>query len=201
MKILCLGDNYTVIKGKFIHFSDIEPISMISSHALYSLLVAALSTLTLISCAAEKPQAISPDHMFPATSQVAVSFDENAIPDQCRVFSHLMISVPPGLSEKKVKKEVEGFGMSYGADYILVGMARESDDSVDALSFKTYGPRTPYLFKTDWHGWKFGFRDWNSAGQLIDYGHNRTSSDAPAFDTDAIVQAILLSCQLGPSRQ
>ena len=105
------------------------------------------------------------------------------------------------MNEREIKSKVEQFGMKNGADYILIGMVRESSEGVDDIFFRSYGPQSPYSFKTRWQGWRFGFRDWNGGGPLVDYGHNRLAGDKPAFDTEVTAQMVLLSCQLGPNSQ
>ena len=165
------------------------------------MILVVLFCLPLLSCTTGSPGVSAPPLTFPATSQVNVSFDETKIPDQCRVFSHLLVSIPSSMGEKEIKNRVEQFGMKNGADYILIGMARESSEGVDTISFRAYGPQSPYSFKTRWQGWHFGFRDWNSGGPLVDFGINRLASDNPAFDNEITTQMVLLSCQLGPSRQ
>ncbi len=154
-----------------------------------------------LSCSKDTPRTVSLSQTFPATSQVNITFNEQEIPGQCRVFSHLLVSIPPTMSESAIKNRVEQFAMESGADYILVGMTRESDEEVEDIYFRSYGPQTPYSFKSRWQGWKFGFHDWNNAGPLVDYGSNRLSGNQPAFDTEVTAQAVLLNCQLGPGKQ
>lgn len=166
-----------------------------------SAILAVLSCLPLLSCTTGNPGISSPPLTFPATTQVNMLFDESKIPGQCRVFSHLLVSIPPAISEKELKDRVAQFGMTNGADYILIGMVRESSEDVEDIYFRSYGPQSPYSFKTSWQGWRFGFRDWNGGGPLVDYGHNRLASDKPAFDTEVTAQMVLLNCQLGPSSQ
>ncbi|MEE4165311.1 MAG: hypothetical protein V2I35_04885 [Desulfocapsaceae bacterium] len=174
---------------------------MVQSPSFRSVIPAVLLSLSVLSCSTGGPRSSIPPLTFPVTSRTQIIFDEAAVPDQCRVFSHLLVSIPAAAHEQDIKNRVEQFGMSHGADYILVGMARESSDDIGDISFSPYGPQSPYLFKTGWQGWKFGFRDWNSRGPLVDYGYNRLAGDAPAFETEVTAQMVLLSCQLGPDRQ
>ena len=165
-----------------------------------SVVLAVLLCLSMLSCATT-PSNSPPPVTFPQTSRVDILFDETRVPDQCRVFSHLLVTIPPGIREKELKNRIEQFAMKNGADYVLVGMTRESSEDIEEINFRSYGPQSPYSFKTRWQGWKFGFRDWNSRGPLVDYGHNRMSGDTPAFDSEVTAQMVLLSCQLGPNRQ
>jgi len=163
--------------------------------------IAVFCMFLFTSCALNKPPPLTFAEKLSPTSRVEISFNERQIPDQCRVFSHLIISIPAKLTEKEIKTGVEQFAMSHGADYLLVGMARESDSETESISFQTFGPVTPYSFKKRWAGWKFGFSEWNSGGPLVGYGYDNTSGDNAAFDVPVDVQAALLTCQLGPQKQ
>ncbi len=174
---------------------------MFQSNLFRSALIAGFLCSSLVSCTKDTPGPVSLAQTFPATSQVTITFNENEIPGQCRVFSHLLVSIPPSTPESEIKERVEQIGMKNGADYILVGMARETEEDIDDIYFRSYGPQSPYSFKTRWEGWKFGFRDWNKGGPLVDYGHNRLWSDNPAFDTEVTAQLAFLNCQLGPRKQ
>ncbi len=173
---------------------------MFQTKSYRSAILVVLFCLPLLSCSAGTQGISAPPLTFPATSQVNVSFDETEIPGQCRVFSHLLVSIPSAMIEREIKNRVEQFGMKNGADYILIGMARESSEGVDDISFRPYGPQSSYSFKTRWQGWSFGFRDWNSGGPLVDFGINRLASDNPAFDNEITAQMVLLNCQLAPGR-
>ena len=157
-------------------------------------LVPAILSLLLLSCSKNTPEQPVLTTTFPPTSEVTLSFEERRVPGHCVVFSHLLVSIPSGLLETEIRSQVERFAMENGADYLLVGMARESDESFDTIIYRSYGPRIPYSFKSRWAGWKYGFKDWSSDDPLVDFGQNRIADAEPAFDTDIIVQAVLLNC-------
>jgi len=166
---------------------------MQSSRNFRSAVLAASIWLTLVSCSAQQ-QEESLATVMPATSSVEIILDEKAIPDSCDVFAQLIISVPASISAEELKQRIEQYGMRNGADYILIGMIRESSEDPENVIFRTYGPKTPYSFKTRWIGWKFGFSDWNSGGPLVDFGYNRLAGSKPAFDVPVDGQALLLAC-------
>ncbi|THB76042.1 MAG: hypothetical protein D6B25_10675 [Desulfobulbaceae bacterium] len=135
------------------------------------------------------------------TGAVVLTFDESTVPDHCKVFSHLIFTVPPDLSKKAVRTKIETFAKSHGSDYLLIGLARESSKSTTSIIFKEYGPSKPYLFSRQWTGWRFGFSDWTGGGPLMDYGYNHIQGEGAVFDRQVDVQAIMLSCQIGPAMQ
>lgn len=172
---------------------------MTLSSRFYLFVITTLISFTISSCATEQSHTIA--NLLPAVSHTEITFDEKQIPEQCNVFAHLIISVPAGLSEADVKADVSQYAMDNGADYVLVGMTRESANDPETVIFRFYGPAQPYSFKKHWTGWKFGFKDWNSGGPLVDYGHDRMNGTKPAFDIPVDALAVLLTCQVGPKIQ
>ena len=164
----------------------------------FTIIGSALFLLISISCSKDSAKTVTFAETLPPTSRVDISFSETQVPGQCRVFSHLLIDIPAKMAESEIRDQVTSFARNNGADHILVGMSRESNDNPEALTFRTYGPQTAYSFRKRWNGWKFGFKDWNSGGPLIGYGHDHTDSDQAAFNVPIKVQAVLLTCQLGP---
>lgn len=173
---------------------------MVIANRFYLHVIVAIIALSLTSCTAKPPQMRITTEL-PATSSVEITFDEKQIAEQCRVFAHLIIAIPADLSEIEIKEQVEGYAMKNGADYVLVGFVRENLDDPSAITFTPYGPKQPYLFTQQWTGWKFGFREWNRGGQLVDYGYDRMNREKSPFDMPVNVQALLLTCQLGPLKQ
>lgn len=157
-------------------------------------ILAALCTVSIITSCAEK-KTERPLTVMPVTSSVEITLDETRIPDTCQVFGHLIIIIPAQKTIADVTTAIRRYGMNNGADFILIGLTRESTEEPGSVLFQTYGPETPYSFKKRWLGWKYGFSDWNSGGPLIDYGHDRIGNDnAPLFDVPVDAQAVLLSC-------
>ena len=168
---------------------------MLSSRNFHPALIVGIIWISLVSCSTQRTESLST--VMPATSSVEITLDEKRLPDTCDVFAHLIITIPGGLSASAVKTSVEQYGMTNGANFVLIGMTRESNDSPDSVAFQSYGPKSPYSFKKLWLGWTFGFSDWNSGGALVDYGHDRMKGSEPVFDIPVDAQAVLLSCAPG----
>lgn len=151
-----------------------------------------LCFLGLTSCASRNPGELA--HTLPATEHARITFEKQRIPDDCTVFAHLLITVPPALAADQTRQSIEQFGADHGADLVLLGLSRQSALSPETVTFRAYGPQTPYSFATGWAGWKFGFSDWNKGGPLIDFGVNHLSGGEATFTTPVDIQAVLLSC-------
>ena len=173
---------------------------MARANRFYLSVIVAIIAFSVASCT-PKPTQTTIATILPATSHVEITFDERQIAEQCRVFAHLLIAIPANLSEIAIKEEVERYAMENGADYVLVGFVRENLDDPETMTFTSYGPSQPYLFTQQWAGWKFGIRDWNRGGQLVDYGYDRMKREKSPFDMPVTVQALLLTCQIGPLKQ
>lgn len=166
---------------------------MLTSKTNHHILAAFCTILIITSCADKQTE--RPLTVMPATSSVEITLDETRIPDTCQVFGHLIITIPGQETIGSVTTAIKRYGMDNGADFVLIGLTRESTEEPGSVLFQTYGPETPYSFKKRWLGWKYGFSDWNSGGPLVDYGHDRIGNDsAPLFDLPVDAQAVLLSC-------
>jgi hypothetical protein len=94
-----------------------------------------------------------------------------------------------------VKKEAE----AKGADLILVGFAKElPGEDLEENRFEYYGPSYAYNFKRTWLGWKFGFDQWNDAGDLVGFGYNHLKSKKNPFAGSLLIQAVFLRCDASP---
>jgi len=151
-----------------------------------------LCFLGLTSCASRNPNV--PTHVLPATDSARITFEQQQVPDDCTVFAHLLITVPPALAADQMRQSIRQLGADHGADLVLLGLSRQSTLSPETVTFRAYGPQTPYSFAERWAGWKFGFTDWNKGGPLVDFGLNHLSGDEAAFTTPVDIQAVLLSC-------
>ncbi len=165
---------------------------MLSSRNVHRAVIAGIIGLFLVSCSEKQSQL--PATVMPATNSVQITLDEKSIPDACDVFAQLIITVPADITASALKRSIELYAMNNGADFVLIGMTRESNDEPEQVIFQTYGPKTPYSFKKRWLGWKFGFSDWNHGGSLVDYGHDRLEGSEAVFDVPVEGQALLLSC-------
>lgn len=155
-----------------------------------------LCFFAMASCATDDAGTL--DHTMPATDSAEITFVKQRVPDTCSVFAHLLITIPPALSADETRRSIERFGAEHGADLILLGLSRQSALSPETVTFRAYGPQTPYPFTTDWAGWKFGFSDWNKGGPLIDFGIAHLSGQEASFTIPVDIQAVLLSCPPAP---
>jgi hypothetical protein len=132
--------------------------------------------------------------VLPATERARITFEEQRVPDDCTVFAQMLITIPPTLAADQSAQTIERFAADSGADLVLLGLARQSVTTPETVTFRSYGPQSPYPFATKWTGWKFGFSDWNKGGPLVDFGINHLSADNALFTIPIDVQAVLLSC-------
>lgn len=161
-------------------------------HSFIILAAISLFCLCLTSCSSREPVELL--HMMPPTPQASITFDERQVADDCTLFAQIMVSVPGTLSGTGIKHDIEQFGAQNGADLVLLGLARINNESPETIEFRAYGPKTPYLFKSRWSGWKFGFSDWNKGGELVDFGSNYLETRDVTVYSSIIIQAAMLSC-------
>lgn len=138
---------------------------------------------------------------YPATANVFITFQEEKVLPQCKVFSHKLVTTPAGLTGKQVQEEVIGNAKSSGADMILVGLARESfEEDLEEYIFTSYGPTRPYNFQKYWSGWKYGFKDWNDGGEIVSFGFTGWNDNKNPYHHGLMLQTVYLTCQIGPSK-
>lgn len=171
--------------------------------SLKRLLITSLSGLMLLSmtaCGSKEPEETITSLRFPATSNVSITFQEEAVPTQCKVFSHRLVFTPPQQTGQEIKQALLADARKNGADMVLIGLAREQDEEVEEYTFYSYGPTSPYVFQKNWQGWKYGFRDWRNEGELLSFGLNTLNDPENPFYNGLLVQNIYMTCQLGPSK-
>jgi hypothetical protein len=152
------------------------------------------SLLLMLSGCGEKEVGREKERFAPTDAAVLV-FAESAVPPSCLVFSHLLITIPTRLSEQSISSRITAYGKQEGADYVLIGMSRQSDRNPDSILFNDYGPEVPYDFAADWAGWNFGFDEWYGQGPLVGFEPDQIDADEPAFATTVMTQAALLRCR------
>ncbi len=81
---------------------------------------------------------------YPSTKKVVPSFQAEQVPVSCRVFAHLLIHIPEGFSGQDIALAAEEEAKARGADMLLIGGARQTDEDYGGPVFSYYGPAQPY---------------------------------------------------------
>lgn len=132
---------------------------------------------------------------FPETTGSVITFQEQNIPADCSAFSHLLMNSKMNSTGKDIADAMHREAEKKGANLILVGMAREmADEELEENRFDYYGPEYAYNFNKTWLGWKFGFDEWNDAGDLIGIGATKWGNSEVNFSNTLVIQAVLLRC-------
>jgi hypothetical protein len=124
---------------------------------------------------------------------VEIAFQPDQVPPQCRVFAHILADMPTGLSGPEVRQQVVQEAKMRGADIILIGQSRQSDDDLEP-DFHYYGPGQEYNCRDSWCGWKYGFDHWNDQGDWVNIGFKEWNSDDVFHDYPFVLQAAFLRC-------
>jgi hypothetical protein len=133
---------------------------------------------------------------FPQTASSQITFQEHTIPADCSVFSHLLMNSKMNSSGQDIASSMHLEAQNKGANLVLIGMAREmEDEELKSNRFDYYGPEYAYNFNTTWLGWKFGFDEWNDAGNLIGIGADSWGNNEASFKNSLLIQAVFLRCE------
>ncbi len=151
-----------------------------------------MALLLLTNCAKKQLFPYSgPD--YPPTQQVTVNFLPEQVTDNCLVFAHLLVTIPPGKTGKDIADIISAEAKLRGADIVLVGQGRESDEDSD-LEFRYFGPVQEYLCKAQWCGWKYGYELWEKQGQWVGIGFAEWDNQDQRYDHSIMLQIAFLSC-------
>lgn len=133
---------------------------------------------------------------YPETTQVSITFQDEDIPADCRVFSHRLTYTPAQSTGRQIHDRLISDAKTNGADIVVIGLVREQlkTDSEEYLS-DTYGPSSPYLYQSKWSGWKYGFKDWRKQGEMINFGINSLQDSKTEYHQGLIMQNIYLTCR------
>ena len=130
---------------------------------------------------------------YPPTEKVEPIFLKSKIPDSCRVFAHLFVTMPAGYTGKDFVSAVKKEAKAKGADMVLVGQSRQCTTET-ALDFTYYGPDREYKIR-EWPGWNFGFEDWEEQGEWASIGYQEWGDSNLRFDYPIVMQVIFVRCQ------
>ncbi|PID77718.1 MAG: hypothetical protein CSB24_00075 [Deltaproteobacteria bacterium] len=153
-----------------------------------------LSAALLAGCTADAGNKAADPH-YPPGSEVLLVFQDDKVPEHCRVFSHRMMITPDQASGSQIRDELIKNAGKNGADLVLIGLARESMDEQDGYSYLTYGPKNAYNFQNGWRGWKYGFGDWNGEGSIVPLDFEAAAEQQGNFYRSLYIQNIYLTCR------
>ncbi len=167
---------------------------MLFSHRLlYPFLLVFISTLLGCSSKSITYKGIT----YPPTNNVQFTFQEQAIPEECRVFSHAIVTTPENINNLEIKNRVAEDAKGKGADLVFVGLAKaiSKGDAPDTFEFHPYGPEEAYLFRQQWVEWEFGFKQWGKGEDLVNLGYDNYTNPDFTSETGFMVKHILLTCK------
>ena len=130
---------------------------------------------------------------YEPTSQVETVFQVSQVPKSCRVFAHLLATMPATMTTQEFGSRLEEEARDKGADLILIGQARQST-STSSIDFAYYGPASEYRIQ-EWSGWSFALDEWSEQGSWATLGYSEWVQGNVLFDYPAVVQAAFLLCQ------
>ncbi len=153
-----------------------------------------VSLLTLVGCSSKK--VIYSGITYPYTTSVKFTFQEPAIPRECKVFSHAIISTPAVTHNLDIKNAISEDAKGKGADLVFVGLARtiQKGDAPDAFTFRAYGPKKEYPFTRKWVEWEFGFKEWSKGDELINLGYDNYNNPDVTYESGIMIKHVLLKC-------
>lgn len=151
-----------------------------------------LAVVSLLTACASSDSGVKGIH-YPSTDKVEPVFQKSQIPESCRVFAHLFVTMPAQYTGQDFVKEVSAEAKSKGADMMLIGQSRQCTTETD-LTFTYYGPDREYKIR-DWPGWNFGFDEWEEQGEWASIGYKEWGSGNVRYDYPIVMQAIFLRCQ------
>ncbi|HBI15733.1 MAG TPA: hypothetical protein DDY20_09510 [Desulfobulbaceae bacterium] len=153
--------------------------------------LAFLTLLVLAACAGKEtsPSGIS----YPPTDKVESLFRLAQVPEQCRVFAQLFVTLPAQHTGQQFVEAISTEAQARGADMMLIGQSRQSN-TVSELAFTYYGPDREYRIN-DWPGWNFGFEEWRKQGAWANIGYEEWGNGQVRFDYPVVLQVALLRCR------
>ena len=130
---------------------------------------------------------------YPPTDKAVPVFQKNQIPDSCRVFAQLLVTLPAQYTGEDFAEAVSKEAMAKGADMVLIGQSRQCTDSTE-LTFTYYGLDREYKVR-DWPGWIFGMEEWEEQGAWANIGYQEWGNSTVRYDYPIVMQMAFLRCQ------
>ncbi|ADW19116.1 hypothetical protein Despr_2983 [Desulfobulbus propionicus DSM 2032] len=132
--------------------------------------------------------------VYPATNKIAIAFQSAQVDRSCRVFAEVLVQLPANQTGKDIEAAVLGEAGKRGADQVLIGQSRQSEDD-NGLRFLYYGPAYEYLCDEQCGGWKFGYDLWEKQGAWVSVGYAEWGRGEAHFETPLTMQLAMLRCQ------
>jgi hypothetical protein len=132
--------------------------------------------------------------VYPATSKIATAFQPGQVSPSCRVFAEVLVQMPADLSGQDIQKALLAEAGKRGADQVLVGQTRRSQDD-EGLRFLYYGPKNEYLCADQCGGWKFGYDFWEKQGEWVSVGYGEWGKADTRFEFPLVTQLAMLRCK------
>lgn len=124
---------------------------------------------------------------------VETIFQVSQSPSTCRVFAHLFVTMPEGMTTRDFSDRIAAEAKSKGADLMLIGQARQCTTE-SSLNYAYYGPDREYSVR-EWPGWSYGFEEWADQGSWATVGYDEWQKGDVHFDYPVVMQVVFLRCQ------
>ncbi len=134
---------------------------------------------------------------YPATQTITYTFRGNTVPSSCKLFSHAILTTPPGSTSAQIHKELTNDARKKGAHIVFIGLAKSFPDSKDSETFifNGFGPEIAYDFNKKWIDWEFGYSLWSTGEELVSLGYKTFSDTTHYFEEALLIKHTLLHCQ------
>ncbi len=152
-----------------------------------------LAAVMLLFAACAKQDTPDKVMQYPQTDKVETVFQTSMVPDSCRVFAHLFVTMPAKYTGQEFVEAVSGEARSKGADMMLIGQSRQCTTETE-IDFTYYGPDREYKIR-EWPGWNFGFEEWEEQGEWASIGYKEWGNSNVRYDFPVVMQVIFLRCQ------
>lgn len=132
--------------------------------------------------------------VYAPTSEVKSVFQSRQVPKSCRIIAEVLVSLPANSTGKGIRDYVTTEAGSRGAEMVLIGQSRESEDD-DGLTFHYFGPDKEYLCSENWCGWKGSYDLWEKQGEWVNIGLDEWENDEVFYDYPIMMQVAYLRCR------
>ncbi len=131
---------------------------------------------------------------YPPTSQIATAFQPAQVPQSCRVFADTLVRLPANISGKDIEKTIFAEAGKRGADLVLIGQSRQSEDD-EGVRFLYYGPEKEYLCSEQCGGGQYGYALWEKQGDWVNIGYKEWGKTEFSSEAPLVMQVSMLRCR------